>query len=215
VTTTTGAATGTTRLRACEEVLFGPWHYLSGQIWMVRAAIRAARGDETRAAADVELALACARKISQPQVRYYLIPFAAYVLARAGAPEQAEPLAAEFLDFLARGPKFGFEIIALASFAEAARSLNLDRELATALADVRPSPWVDAARAYALATIRPRRDSLTNRFAPGRRRGVDARGGIAHRGRTEGLWAPGEYWPICAGRKVTQVARGWERPAGS
>ena len=29
------------------------------------------------------------------------------------------------------------------------------------------------------------------------------------------LWAPGEYWPICAGRKVTQVARGWERPAGS
>ncbi|HZD88428.1 MAG TPA: AAA family ATPase [Gaiellaceae bacterium] len=150
----------TEALRVCEEFLLGPRHYLIGQVWIVRAAIRAARGDEAGAVADVELALSHAREIEQPQVRHYLIPFAAYVLTRVGAFEQAEPLAAEFLDVLSHGAELQFAIIATASFAEAAHSLGLERELAPALAGARPSPWVDAARAYALGDYATAADLL-------------------------------------------------------
>jgi class 3 adenylate cyclase len=136
-------------LQLCDEVLAGPRHYLSGQAWIVRGAIRSARGDAAGALADAEEAVAHARRIEQPQVLYYILPFGAYAFAGAGAPERAEPLARDYLDALAGGRELQFGVIALAAFAAAARLLGLETELVQALVGRAPSPWIDAARAYA------------------------------------------------------------------
>ena len=136
-------------VRMSDEFLAGPRHYLSGQVWMLRGAIRSARGDTAGALADADEAVAHARQIEQPQVRYYLLPFGAFVFADAGAPQRAEPLAHEYLDILAHGQELQFAVIAIATFASAARLLGLDAELGKALEGRAPSPWIDAARAYA------------------------------------------------------------------
>jgi tetratricopeptide (TPR) repeat protein len=135
-------------VQICDEFLAGPRHYLSGQAWMVRGAIRSARGDAAGALADTEEAIAHARRIEQPQVLYYALPFGAYVFADAGAPHRAEPLAREYLDILASGRELQFGVIALAAFAAAARLLGLDAEFLQALAVRARSPWTDAALAY-------------------------------------------------------------------
>ena len=136
-------------LQLCDDFLAGPPHYLNGQAWMVRGAIRSARGDAAGALGDAEEAVAYARRIGQPQVLYYMLPFGACVLASAGAPDRAEPLAREYLDVLAGGRELQFGVIAIAAFAAAARRLGLDAELEQALAGRAPSPWIDAARSYA------------------------------------------------------------------
>ncbi|HET7807531.1 MAG TPA: AAA family ATPase [Gaiellaceae bacterium] len=136
-------------LQLCDEFLAESQHYLTGQAWMVRAAIRSARGDAAGAIADAEAAVAHARRIEQPQVLYYMLPFAAYAFAGAEAADRAEPLAREYLEILAGGRELQFGVIAVPSFAIAARLLGVDAELERALAG-RPSlPWVLAARAYA------------------------------------------------------------------
>jgi tetratricopeptide (TPR) repeat protein len=139
-------------LQLCDEFLAEPRHYLSGQAWMVRGAIRSARGDAVGALADTEEALTHARRIEQPQVLYYMLAFAAYVFADAGATDRAEPLAREYLDVLDSGRELQFGVIAIAAFAAAARLLGLDGEFRQALAGRAPSPWFDAARAYAGGT---------------------------------------------------------------
>jgi class 3 adenylate cyclase/tetratricopeptide (TPR) repeat protein len=136
-------------LELCDEFLAGPPHYLSGQVWIVRGAIRSARGDAAGALADAEEAVAHARRIEQPQVLHYMLPFGAYVFASTGSPERAEPLAREHLDILTSDRELQFGVIAIAAFAAAARRLGLDAELEQALAGRAPSPWIDAARAYA------------------------------------------------------------------
>lgn len=136
-------------LQLCDAFLAGPPHYLSGQAWIVRGAIRSARGDAEGALADAEEAVAHARRIEQPQVLLYMLPFGAYVFASTGAPERAEALAREHLDILTSDRKLQFGVIAIAAFAPAARLLGLDAELVQALAGSAPSPWIDAARAYA------------------------------------------------------------------
>jgi class 3 adenylate cyclase len=136
-------------LELCDELLAGPQHYLSGMASIVRGAIRSARGDAAEALSDTEGAVAHARRIGQPQVLYYMLPFGAYVFAAAGAPERAEPLVREYLAVLASGRELQFGVIAIAAFAAAARLLGLDAELVQALAGPTPSPWIDAARAYA------------------------------------------------------------------
>jgi len=136
-------------LRLCDEFLARPRHYLSGQAWMVRGAIRSARGEAAGALTDTDEAIAHARRIEQPQVLYYMLPFGAYVFAGTGAPERAEPLAREYLDILAGGRELQFGVIAIAPFATAARLLGLDSDLDRALAGRASSPWIDAARSYA------------------------------------------------------------------
>ncbi|MGE5273367.1 MAG: ATP-binding protein [Verrucomicrobiota bacterium] len=136
-------------LQLCDEFLAGPRHYLSGQASMLRGAIRSARGDAAGALSDTDVAIAHARRIEQPQVLHYMLPFGAYVYAAAGAPECAQPLAREYLDILAGGRELQFGVIALAAFAAAARLLGLDAELEQALSERAPSPWIDAARTYA------------------------------------------------------------------
>jgi tetratricopeptide (TPR) repeat protein len=136
-------------LRLCDEFLAEPTHYLSGQAWIVRGAIRSAHGDVAGALADAEKAVAHARRIGQPQVLHFLLPFAAYVFATSGAPERAELLAREYLDVLKSDQPLQFGVIAIAAFAAAARLLDLDTELFQALAGRARSPWIDAARAYA------------------------------------------------------------------
>jgi class 3 adenylate cyclase/tetratricopeptide (TPR) repeat protein len=136
-------------VQLCDEFLAGPRHYLSGQTWMVRGAIRAARGDAAGALADTDEAVAHARRIEQPQVLYYMFQFGVYVFAAAGAPERAEPLAREHLEILVSGEDLQFGVVTTPAFAAAARLLGLDSKLERALAGRPPSPWIDAARTYA------------------------------------------------------------------
>jgi tetratricopeptide (TPR) repeat protein len=136
-------------VRLCDGLLAGPRHYLSGQAWMVRGAIRAARGDAAGALADTDEAVAHARRIEQPQVLYYVFQLGAYVFAAAGAPERGELLAREHLEILVRGDDLQFGVVTIPAFAAAARLLGLDAELEQALVERAPSPWIDASRAYA------------------------------------------------------------------
>ncbi len=126
----------------------GSPHYATCYVAAVRAEIRAARGDVTGALADVETGLAMGREAAEPQVVYFLLPTCAHVLALTGELERAAGLAGEYLAGLRSGADPQFGIIALPSFASAARRLGLSRELAEVLGSLRPSAWTDAVRAY-------------------------------------------------------------------
>ena len=126
----------------------GDPHYMTGQAACVRAQIRAARGDDAGAVADIDRALEQVRSIPDPQLKHYTTSLATHVLS-FGDPERALPMAREFLEHLRTGGELQFSVIALPAFAAAAHRLGLAAALGPAVAERGPRRWFQVLRAYA------------------------------------------------------------------
>jgi ATP/maltotriose-dependent transcriptional regulator MalT len=127
----------------------GNSHYMTGQVAAIRAEIRLSRGDTQGALDDAERALAQRRVIADPQVAYLVAGLGADVLSLAGDRDSARAVAGEYLDVLRRRGELQFAVITLPAFAAAAERLGLAGELIEAIAGHSPSPWIEAASAFA------------------------------------------------------------------
>ena len=85
------------------EVEAGSPHYLSGQVYVVRAMLRLGRGDAGGAASDVENALELARRAGDPQIVHQTNALRRARLLEVGQNERALPLADEFLAAIQAG----------------------------------------------------------------------------------------------------------------
>ena len=139
-------------LRMADEYLApvegGDPHYGAWQAWLVRGEIRLARDEPAGVVDDVDKALEQARTIEDAQAVCFTLAGAAHLLALAGEPERARPLARELIDSLAGGVDPQFAVINLPLFASAARELGLTEELLAVVAGRRSTPWIEAVCAY-------------------------------------------------------------------
>lgn len=133
-------------LRAVERFLAGPAHWMDTALRMVRGLIALARNDLASAREDVTSALTAARESRQPQL---LDPcLAAFALIEAAAGDRTVAAAAlrESLELHADYLWVRESIVALA---DVAAELGLTGELVAALETKSPTPWRDAALAFA------------------------------------------------------------------
>jgi tetratricopeptide (TPR) repeat protein len=127
----------------------GSSHYIAWQVFADRAEMRLGRGDAPGAVGDAESALAVGRDTGEPWPRYFDLAVSAHVLSATSQHEAATVIAHEFLEMLSRGVPLNFAAMNLPTFASAAVQLGLATELVDSLAGQLPTPWTDAARAYA------------------------------------------------------------------
>jgi class 3 adenylate cyclase len=139
-------------LRMADEFLgkvdSGEPHYASWQVLARRAEIRLARGAEADAMADAGRALQLVVAIPDPQARYFTNALCARVFVSARR-EQAIRLTREVIDDLLGGIGPAFAAIALPTLASTALRLELLPELAAALENHVPTPWIEVVRRYA------------------------------------------------------------------
>ena len=126
----------------------GSPHYNAFQDWVIRAQMRAARGDFAGAMRDAESGLAAGRALADPQAVYFVLPACANIFSLAGEHDRAVPLVRELIEALESGLDVQFAVINFPVFAAAARHLGLEQEVLAALADYAATPWTDAVRAY-------------------------------------------------------------------
>ncbi len=126
----------------------GSPHYNAFQDWVIRAQMRAARGDLAGAMRDAESGLAAGRALADPQAVYFVLPACANIFSLAGEHDRAVPLVRELIEALESGLDVQFAVVNFPVFAAAARHLGLEQEVLAALADYAATPWTDAVRAY-------------------------------------------------------------------
>ena len=126
----------------------GSPHYNAFQDWVIRAQMRAARGDLAGAMRDAGSGLAAGRALADPQAVYFVLPACANIFSLAGEHDRAVPLVRELIEALEGGLDVQFAVVNFPVFAAAARHLGLEQEVLAALADYAATPWTDAVRAY-------------------------------------------------------------------
>jgi class 3 adenylate cyclase len=154
--------------RAWDEYLTGRWneavahvdellaeaetrerHYMDVAAWEVRALIRLARDDTTRALADSEHALALARAAQDPQVLFPVLAFQSKIMLATGRRSDAVSLAEELLALLgASRTSFVSDWSAALAIVLTALGRSSDMEGVVENATI-STRWLDAARAYA------------------------------------------------------------------
>ena len=133
------------------EVEAGSPHYLSGQVYAVRAMLRLGRGDADGAVSDAEHALELSRRAGDPQIVHQTNALAAHVFWEVGQNDRALPLADEFLvDIQAGHASAGdfstaFSLVLAWTLAAAGRG----EEAAAVLEAWAGVPWAVAGAAYA------------------------------------------------------------------
>jgi tetratricopeptide (TPR) repeat protein len=124
-------------------------HYMDVAAWEIRALIRMARADGAGALADCEHALALARGIQDPQVVLPVLAFQSKILLAAGRRSDAVPFVDELLALL-RSSRSSFVSHWSTALAIVLRELGRPGDLEAVVDNATmPSPWLDAARAYA------------------------------------------------------------------
>ena len=127
----------------------GEPHYVSWQVLARRADIHMARGDTAASLADADRALELVAATPDPQARYFTNALCAHVFAGASRQGQATELIRAVRDDLLRDVGLSFASIALPGLASAALRLGLLSELASALEQHVPNPWIEVVRHYA------------------------------------------------------------------
>ena len=131
------------------EVEAGSPHYLSGQVYVVRAMLRLGRGDAGGAASDAENALELSRRAGDPQIVHQTNALAAHVFWEVGQNDRALPLADDFLAAIQAGHSgdfsIGFSLVLAWTLAAAGRG----EEAAAALEEWAGVPWAVAGALYA------------------------------------------------------------------
>ncbi len=128
--------------RFLAEIDAGSPHYLEPGVRVVRAQILLARADVRGALADVELGLARARDVREPQMLYAVLGEAALVFLEAGQRNDAEAVTGEIV---AVGPHPAHFVTFAIVLTELGRPADL---VAAADGAALQTRWVDAARAY-------------------------------------------------------------------
>ena len=131
------------------DVEAGSPHYLAPQVYLSRASIRLARSDDAGAVADVERALALARRAKDPQILYLTLAGAAHVQREVGNVREAGEIADEFLAAVVSGQGIGFSAVWLHTLAWSLTAAGRGPELVEAAAGYRRLQWAGAAIAYA------------------------------------------------------------------
>jgi tetratricopeptide (TPR) repeat protein len=137
-------------LRLAEVELADPEpHYIKTQCLNVRGYVRQARGEETGALEDMEIALRDARAIRDPQALLPTLGFLAFARSRAGDPEGATAALAE-LAGTSRALDASPDGIWVVVVAFALLELGREGELGETVGEVgSPTPWREAALAVA------------------------------------------------------------------
>ena len=131
------------------EVEAGSPHYLASECYFGRALIRLARGDTDGAVADVEQALALARRAKDPQLLFPASAGAAHVFMELGDPARALPPAEDFLAAVAGGHGIGFAMAMLHVLSWTLTAAGRGLEVAEALERFGGNPWALAGIAFA------------------------------------------------------------------
>jgi class 3 adenylate cyclase/tetratricopeptide (TPR) repeat protein len=123
----------------------GP-HYLDAHVFAARACLRLAREHVQAAVEDQTAALACARRVKDPQVLCPVLAVAAYVLAEAGHHDESRELLDELLH---APPDHAIDELTHAApgLALAATTIGRRDELRAWLGPVGGSSWAVTARA--------------------------------------------------------------------
>jgi hypothetical protein len=127
----------------------GEPHYVSWQVLARRADIHMARGDTAASLADADRALELVAAAPDPQARHFTNAVCAHVFAGASRHDQAAELIRAVRDDLLRGVGPAFASIALPGLASAALRLGLLSDLAAALEQHVPNPWIEVVQHYA------------------------------------------------------------------
>jgi class 3 adenylate cyclase/tetratricopeptide (TPR) repeat protein len=120
----------------------GAPHYLAAESYSVRAAIRAARGDDANA--DIERALELARRAKDPQLLYGTLLWCGQALSVSGDPDRAVDLVEEVQSALAASKALGFATSMVHVLAGVLAEAGRGEEIAHALAARGQGPWVRA-----------------------------------------------------------------------
>jgi tetratricopeptide (TPR) repeat protein len=122
-------------------------HYMAGLARMARAKILLGRGDSADALADIDQSLQLAREMKDPQIVYPTLASAARSFASLGRRERATATADELLGLLRSGGRDALADTWAIDFAVVMRAFGRESEVLDVLHP--PTPWSDAAAAYA------------------------------------------------------------------